>query len=86
MTSYSEFQAQFTREKIDLVVAGLRRIADEIERDRDNENLSFAVSNTTHSIMWGVANLNLSGLQDNLTRYFEAKQYELQELAEELEQ
>lgn len=83
---YSEYQEEFTRERIDLVVAGLRRIADDVERDRDNKNLAFAVSNTIHAIMWGVANLGLSTLQDNLTRYQESRQQELEDRITELEQ
>ena len=83
--SYSESQERFTRERIDFVVAGLRRMADEIERDRSNKNLDLAVSNTIHTVSWGVANLSLSILTDNLARYHNAKYYELQEQLAEMQ-
>ncbi len=71
--SYTEFQEQYTRERIASIAARLRRMADDIEREAAEAlTLDSAVSMTIHTVQWGVANLSLNILVDNLGRYHHA--------------
>jgi hypothetical protein len=75
MTEYADFQEQHTRERIAGIAKALRRMADEIDRDAPHaSSLDSAVSGVIHTVQWGFANLNLSILVDNLSRYHQAVQ------------
>ena len=82
-TQYTEFQVKYTREKIESIAHKLRRLAEEVEREAaklDSPGKApSAVSNVMHSVTWGVANLNLDILVDNLVRIQEAVLAEAQD-------
>lgn len=67
-------RVEVARARAGSVAAGLRRMADEVDRRADgftaessmllpNRN-SRAASEVVHSVMWGIANLNLDALVD----------------------
>ncbi|ALJ19551.1 hypothetical protein [Microbacterium sp. No. 7] len=76
---YAHFLDKQTRERIERIVADLRRMADEIEREAGRESLDNAVSQTIHTLSWGWANLKLSILVDSLSRYHQAVSLESRE-------
>lgn len=71
------FQETHLRERLAEITASLRRMADNIDRDvKTARTLDSAVSGTIHTLSWGYANLNLSILVDNLSRYHEVGKLE----------
>lgn len=71
---------QMTHERIEGVAKALHRMADEVQREADTflgrvekNDEGTTVSNVIHTVMWGVANLNLDVLSASQTRIGEAR-------------
>lgn len=57
---FLEFQVARIREAAQKVASQLRRIADDVERISNAENVVNIPSDVVHTVTWGVANTNLS--------------------------
>lgn len=80
--SLSENGKKRTLTHISKIARGLRRMADDVEREtgrrigEDGTGLDRAVVNVIHTVTWGVSNLNLSGLVSSHHDFLEVRALE----------
>jgi len=73
MNKDQQFRDERIREKAQNIADGLRRMADEIDRDVDKTNLFEMVQDVQHVILWGIPNLHIDSLINDLNMFYEFK-------------